>query len=116
MSRLSTQHGRGAVIAVSTIVGLYLLAVIVRLYAAGQLPFPATEASAYYAGVAEHVVAGEGLVSDAVWSYATPPLVAPKPAFELWMPLSSFISVMAMTLLGPSFWAAQVGSALLGAL
>ena len=74
MSRLS----RDTIVVVATIVGLYVLAAAVRLYAAAQLPFPATEAAAYYAGVAQHVVHGQGLVSDAVWSYATPPLVAPK--------------------------------------
>lgn len=98
------------------LVGLYLLALVVRLYAATQVPFPATEAAAYYAGVAQHIAQGEGLVSDAVWSYATPPLQAPKPAFELWMPLSSFVSAIAMAVLGSDYRSAQVGGALLGAL
>ena len=58
---------------------------------------------------------GQGLVSDGVWSYATPPLAVPKPAFELWLPMSTFVSAAAMSVLGASFWAAQVGGALLGA-
>ena len=32
-------------------------------------------------------VEGRGLVSDALWSYQTPPLVFPRPAFEVWLPL-----------------------------
>ncbi len=98
------------------IAGLYLLALVIRLVAAAQIPFPATEPSAYYASVAANLVRGEGLVSHAVWSYATPPLVVPKPAFELWLPMSTFVSAAAMAILGVTWWAAQVGGALLGAL
>ena len=96
--------------------GLYLSALAIRLVAASQLPFPATEPSAYFAAVAESLVHGEGLVSHGVWSYATPPHVVPKPAFELWLPLSSLVSAAVMAVLGPSWWAAQVGGAILGAL
>ena len=95
--------------------GLYLLALAARLLAATELPFPTTEPSAYYVDVARNLVAGDGLVSNGVWSFATPPLEVPKPAFELWLPMSTFVSAAAMTVLGSSFWAAQVGGALLGA-
>lgn len=96
--------------------GIYLLALVVRLIATTEVPFPTTESSAYYVDVAQNLVAGHGLVSDAVWSYSTPPLEVPKPAFELWLPMSTFISAAAMSVLGGSFWAAQVGGALVGAL
>jgi len=96
-------------------VGLYLLALAVRVLAATELPFPTTESSAYYVGVAQNFAGGEGLVANGVWSYATPPLEVPKPAFELWLPMSTFVSAVAMSVLGSSFWAAQVGGALLGA-
>jgi hypothetical protein len=96
--------------------GLYLLALAVRLLVAPELPVPTTESSAYYVGVAQNVMAGNGLVSDGVWSFATPPLEAPKPAFELWLPMSTFISAAAMSVVGPTFWAAQLGNAVLGAL
>ena len=97
-------------------VGLYLLALVIRLIAAEQMPFPTTEPSAYYVDVARNVVAGEGLVSHGVWSYATPPLEVPKPAFELWLPMASFVSLVPMAILGSSYGAAQLGGALLGAL
>jgi hypothetical protein len=112
--RLTGWAGGGA--SAVLVLGLYVVAVVVRLLVATQLPFPATEAAAYYAGVAQNLMDGHGLVSDAVWSYATPPLVAPKPAFELWMPLSSLVSATSMALLGTTYWAAQVGGALVGAL
>ena len=97
-------------------VGLFGIAAAVRLLVASQLPFPTTEPSAYYVNVAQNIVAGNGLVSDSVWSYAAAPLAVPGPAFELWLPMSSLVSAAAMTVLGSSFWAAQVGGALLGAL
>lgn len=96
--------------------GLYAFALIVRLVAAVEMPFPTTEPSAYYVDVAQNLVAGHGLVSDAVWSYATAPLEVPKPAFTLWLPMSTFVSAAAMTVVGDSFWAAQLGHSLLGAL
>lgn len=95
--------------------GLYALALVLRLLAANELPFPTAEPSVYYVDVARNLVAGDGLVSSGVWSYSTPPLEVPKVAFELWLPMSSFVSAAAMTLLGSSFWAAQVGSSVIGA-
>lgn len=107
---------RDAAWTVAVLAGLYIIALAIRLLAAGQIDFAATEPSAYYVAVAQNLVTGQGLVSDSVWSFATPPLVAPKPAFELWLPMSSLVSALAMTVLGASFWSAQVAGALLGAL
>lgn len=97
-------------------VGLFGLALVVRLWAAALITFPLTEGSAYYVAVARNLVTGRGFVVDAMWSYATPPLTLPRPAFELWQPLASIAAAVPMTLLGPSFNAAQVGFAILGAL
>ena len=36
---------------------------------------------------ARNLLEGRGLVSDALWSFQTPPLVFPRPAFEVWLPL-----------------------------
>ncbi len=107
---------RGAIIRALPLIGLYLLALAIRLAASGQIPVSTTEVSAYYADVAANLASGKGLVSHSVWSYATGPLIVPKPAFELWLPMSSLVSALVMTVLGPSWWSAQVGGALLGAL
>lgn len=96
--------------------GLFGLALAVRLWAAAAIPFPANEGSASYVGVSRNLVEGLGLVSDAIWSYATPPLILPKPAFEIWMPMASFLAAVPMLVLGTSFAAAQVSSVVLGAL
>ncbi|CAN5793024.1 hypothetical protein BH24CHL8_BH24CHL8_01120 [soil metagenome] len=96
--------------------GLFGLALLVRLWAAAEISFAANEGSASYVGVSRNLVEGRGLVSDASWSYATPPLSLPKPAFEIWMPMASFLAALPMAVLGTSFAAAQVSSVLLGAL
>jgi hypothetical protein len=94
---------------------LYGLALIAGSIAASRISFPPTEVSAYVLGVARNLVAGRGLVSDAVWNYASGPFVLPRPAFDIWQPLPGFLAALPMTLAGPSFTAAQAGSVLLGA-
>ena len=42
-----------------------------------QIVFPKPEDTAYYFGVARNLLEGRGLVSDALWSYQTPPLDLP---------------------------------------
>ena len=75
------------------------------------------EDSAYYVGVARNLVEGRGLVTDALWSYQTPPLIVPpRAAFEVWLPLPTFLAAIPMALFGTSFHAAQVSSVLIGAL
>jgi hypothetical protein len=101
---------------VITAVTLYLFAAAVRIVAIASVHFPANEGSAYYVTVARNMVEGRGLVIDAMWSYATPPLTLPRPAFELWQPMASFIAALPMSLLGTSFASAQLGGVLLGAL
>ena len=83
---------------------------------AAQIVFPKPEDTAYYFGVARNFLEGRGLVSDALWSYATPPLVFPRPAFEVWLPLPTFLAAIPMAFLGHSFAAAQVSSVLIGAI
>ena len=39
-------------------------------------------------------------MSDALWSYGTPPLVFPRPAFEVWLPLPSLLAAIPMALAG----------------
>jgi hypothetical protein len=108
--------GRLDVAALAVPIGLYAVALLVRFAALTQISFPLTEGSAYYVAVAGNLVEGRGLVTDALWSYATPPLVLPRPAFELWQPLTSFIAAVPMAILGPSFGSAQLAAALLGSL
>lgn len=94
---------------------LYLLALGVRLGVTAWVPFPPTEGSLYYLDVARNLVSGEGLVTNVQWSYATPPMGVPRPAFDLWLPLTSFVDALPMLVLGATHQAGQLGMALLGA-
>ncbi|HWH37224.1 MAG TPA: hypothetical protein VNT28_05540 [Candidatus Limnocylindrales bacterium] len=95
---------------------LYATATAIYAWAALQVPFAANEGSAYYVAVARNLVTGRGLVTDALWSFGTPPLTVPRPAFELWQPLATFVSAAPMTVLGPTLTAAQLGMAALAGL
>ena len=95
---------------------VFVAALVVRALAALQIPYPVPEDTAYYVAVARNLLEGHGLVSDALWSYQTPPLVVPRAAFEVWMPLATFLDAVPMALLGATFRAAQVSAVLVGAL
>jgi hypothetical protein len=95
---------------------VFVVALVVRAWAASQITFPRPEDVAYYVGVARNVVEGRGLVTDAIWSFQTPPLEFPRPAFEVWLPLPSFLAAIPMAILGTTFAAAQVSSVVVGSL
>ena len=104
---------REIVLTASTI---FVVALLARAYFAAQIVFPKPEDTAYYVGVARNLLEGRGLVSDALWSYQTPPLVFPRPAFEVWLPLPTFLAAIPMALFGHTFAAAQVSSVIVGAI
>ena len=64
------------------------------------------------------------MISDALWSYGTPPLVFPRPAFEVWLPLPSLLFAIPIALSGATtpipletaLRASQAVTAILGAL
>jgi hypothetical protein len=96
---------------------VFVIALLVRAWAAGQIPFPIPEDATYYWGVARNLVDGHGLVSNAIWSYATPardPLAGafglffPRPAFEIWLPLPTLLAAVPMVLLGSTSYAATL--------
>ena len=95
---------------------VFVVAVVVRALFASQIVFPKPEDTAYYVAVARNLLEGRGLVSDALWSYQTPPLVFPRPAFEVWLPLPTFLAAIPMAIAGTTFAAAQVSSVVVGAL
>jgi hypothetical protein len=86
-----------------SVLGIFVVALVVRAAATRGVVFPRPEDSAYYVGVARNLVEGRGLVSDALWSYGTPPLVFPRPAFEVWLPLPALLAAIPMALFaGPA--------------
>ncbi len=107
-----------------TALGIFLFALAVRAVAASAVQFPRPEDTAYYVGVARNLVEGRGMISDALWSYGTPPLVFPRPAFEVWLPLPSLLFAIPIALSGATapipletaLRASQAVTAILGAL
>src|SRR5687767_5696242 len=95
---------------------VFVVALVIRAWAATQITFPRPEDVAYYVGVARNLVEGRGLVTDAIWSFQTPPLSFPRPAFEVWLPLPSVLAAVPMTVLGTTFAAAQVSSVIVGSI
>ncbi len=93
-----------------------VIAAAAQFAAASLVRFPLSEGSAYYVAVARNMVTGHGPVIDAIWSYSTPPLVLPRPAFELWQPLASYVMAIPMLIVGPGFSAAQFAYVVLGVL
>lgn len=99
----------------TTFAALYGIALVIGLLAIALVRDPLSEGTSYYVDVARNLVSGRGLEIDAIWSYATPPLTLPRPAFELWQPMASFVAALPMAVFGQSFSAAQLGFVLLGA-
>ena len=95
---------------------LFVLALLVRAAFARTVPFPTPEDTAYYVMVARNLVTGHGLTSDALWSFQTPPLIFPRPAFEVWLPLPTLLIALPMAIFGTSFAVAQAPVILVGAL
>ena len=96
--------------------GIFLVALVVRTWFAAQIDFPQPQDAAYYAGVSRNLVEGRGLVSDSIWSYQTPPLEFPRPAFEVWLPLPSILAAIPMALFGATFASSQVFAVVIGAI
>jgi hypothetical protein len=103
---------------------IFVVALVVRGAMAAGDSFPAQD-SAYYVGVARNLVEGRGLVTDAIWSFSPPPLVFPRPAFEVWLPLPALLFAIPMALVGggggdvafdTAVRASQVVTVLLGSL
>jgi hypothetical protein len=94
---------------------VFLVALVVRAWAATQITFPRPEDVAYYVGVSRNLLEGRGLITDAIWSFQTPPLEFPRPAFEVWLPLPSLLLAIPMAIFGTTFAAAQVASVIVGA-
>jgi hypothetical protein len=95
---------------------VFAVALVIRAWAASQLTFPRPEDVAYYVGVARNLLEGRGLTTDAIWSFQTPPLSFPRPAFEVWLPLPTLLMAVPMAIFGATFAAAQVASVLVGSL
>jgi hypothetical protein len=97
---------------------LALLALLIRLGAGFAQHAIVPEYAAYYATVAEQFASGHGLTVPYAWSYLTPAvangLALPRPAFDVWLPLSSLVAVPFVPVFGGDA-ASRIAGALAGA-
>lgn len=70
----------------------------------------------YYFSMGKVVASGEGLFEPFIWNYLNNPAEIPHPAFQYWMPFSSFLAALGQFLFGIGFRSAQIPFILLTAL
>ena len=74
------------------------------------------DADYYYAGGLQ-LAAGRGFTEPFLWNYLDDPAGLPHPAFSYWMPLTSLLAALGMTLTGHHNWfAARLGFLALSAI
>ena len=90
------------------IVILIGVAITLRALTALLLRVPGYMDAYYYYAGAQRIAEGYGLTEPFIWNYLNQPLTLPMPAFQYWMPLTSFLIVPFFALFGVSFRAAKV--------
>jgi 4-amino-4-deoxy-L-arabinose transferase-like glycosyltransferase len=107
---------------VRTPVLLFAFALVVRLVLIALYPDPAYPDSYYYVDVARALAATGRLELDFVWIFAEvggripDPAVLPIASNAHWLPLSSFLQVPFIAVLGPTAWASALPIAIVGSL
>ncbi|PIZ25981.1 MAG: hypothetical protein COY47_02990 [Chloroflexi bacterium CG_4_10_14_0_8_um_filter_57_5] len=96
---------------------LALLGLVLSAGIAAFQPAPGyMDADYYYAGGLQ-LAAGRGFTEPFLWNYLDDPAGLPHPAFSYWMPLTSLLAALGMTLTGHANWfAARLGFLALGAI
>ncbi len=89
------------------VVGLFALALVVRVVLALPLTQPGYMDEAYYFVNAATLARGGGLSENFVWNYLAHPSTLPQPSNAYWMPLTSFVLAPALWLFGAQYRVAQ---------
>ena len=95
--------------------GWLAVALLVRAATLALVTQPGYMDASYYYHVAENLVAGRGLVTDAVWNFLDPRTDLPRPSNAYWPPGTSLVAAVGGWLLGPGFRSAQMPMVLLSA-
>ena len=86
---------------------LALLGFVVAWISARWIDCPGYMDADYYFSMGKILASGEGLFEPFIWNYLSDPTGIPQPAFQYWMPFTSFLTALGQLLLGTSFRAAQ---------
>jgi len=96
--------------------GVFLLALVVRALTALPLDQPGYFDAYYYYDVAESLKSGRGFVVDFIWNYLDSPSSVSHPSNLYWMPVPSILAYLSFLLFGLSYRASQVPFVILSAL
>ena len=97
------------------LLGWLVVALLVRAATLAVVTQPGYMDASYYYHVAENLVAGRGLVTDAVWNFLDPRTDLPRPSNAYWPPGTSLVAAVGGWLFGPGFRSAQIPMVLLSA-
>lgn len=90
---------------VNALVMLLVAFVVVRFFN-GR---PAYTDAFYHYNAAVRLASGDGLVDDYLWMFIAAPDSLPAPSHLYWMPLTSIVSAMGMSITGVGYFGAQIG-------
>lgn len=96
--------------------GLYALALVVRLALAWPVTGPSYFDAAYYQNAAESLVAGHGLTDQVIWNYLDDPAGLPRPSNLYWPPLNAWLAALGLLLNGTGWRGVQAVFSALSAL
>lgn len=94
---------------------LVFLGIMVASIGARWISSPGYMDADYYYAMGKGLVSGEGLAEPFIWNYLSDPKGIPQPAFQYWMPFTSFLAALGQLLFGVGFRAAQIPFILLAA-
>ena len=97
------------------LVGWLVVALLVRAATLAVVTQPGYMDASYYYHVADNLVAGRGLVTDAVWNFLDPRTDLPRPSNAYWPPGTSLVAAVGGWLFGPGFRSAQIPMVVLSA-
>lgn len=90
---------------INALVMLILALVVVRFFNER----PAYTDAFYHYNAAVRLASGDGLVDDYLWTFIAAPDSLPAPSHLYWMPLTSIVSAMGMSITGVGYLGAQIG-------
>jgi hypothetical protein len=95
---------------------LLLLGALMTLFGAIWVSTPGYMDADYYFAVGQRLAHGDGFTEPFIWTYATDPAGIMHPSNLYWMPFTSILAALPMSLFGVSFRIAQLPFLLLAAL
>ncbi len=87
---------------------LFVLGLCVAGLAAVWVQAPGYMDADYYQATAERLASGQGFTEPFLWNYLDDPSGLPHPSHLYWMPLTSLVAAVPMTLFGIHFRIAQI--------